>query len=137
MMLAVTRRGAAASPPWGALFLGAGVMGVVAVGLLRLDHIPFSVCFFKALSGLPCPTCGTTRALGRLFSLDVAGAFAMNPLAALSAIGVALWGLAELALLPVKRTLSFEPTPGAARALRIAAVAAILANWVFLLAAGR
>jgi Protein of unknown function (DUF2752) len=127
----------AVAPPWGLLLCGVGALGCAAVGLLHLDHLPFSVCMFKALTGLPCPTCGTTRAFARLFALDPTGALAMNPLAVVLAAFVALWGLAELALVPSGRSVDFEASPRLARALRIAAVTAAVVNWAYLIAAGR
>ncbi|PIU19970.1 MAG: hypothetical protein COT18_04715 [Elusimicrobia bacterium CG08_land_8_20_14_0_20_59_10] len=38
------------------------------------------LCFFRALTGLPCPGCGMTHAFLALGRLDFAGAFAHNPL---------------------------------------------------------
>ncbi|PYQ15275.1 MAG: DUF2752 domain-containing protein, partial [Acidobacteria bacterium] len=67
--------------PLGAILGGIALLGTAAVGLLRLDHLPFTVCYLKALSGLPCPTCGSTRAAGCLAHGDLLGAFGMNPLA--------------------------------------------------------
>ena len=72
--------------PLGAVFGTIGALGAAAVGLLGLDRLPFSVCLFKALTGLPCPTCGSTRALGRLVHFDLAGALAMNPLATVALV---------------------------------------------------
>lgn len=137
MTTAVKLRGLAGTPPLGALFLGVGLLGVATVGLLHLDRLPFTVCFFKMMTGVPCPACGSTRALGRLFTLDVAGALAMNPLATLAALALFAWGLLDLALLPARRALSLEVSDTAARTLRVAAVAAIVLNWAFLIAAGR
>lgn len=39
------------------------------------------LCPFKALTGLPCPGCGMTHAFLALGRLDLAGAWAANPLA--------------------------------------------------------
>src|SRR5213594_4204761 len=39
----------------------------------------FPVCPFRALTGLTCPGCGSTRGLHRLLHGDVVGAFKLNP----------------------------------------------------------
>ena len=39
-----------------------------------------TLCLFKAVTGLPCPGCGMTRAFLALGRLDLAGACAQNPL---------------------------------------------------------
>lgn len=124
-------------PPLGLIFAAIGALAALVVGLLRLDRLPVPLCYVKALSGMPCPTCGSTRALGRLFDADLAGAFAMNPLAALLALGLLLWGAADLALLRRGRALAVELEPPLGRWLRIAAILAILANWAYLVASGR
>ena len=128
---------ARAGPPLGLIFAAIGLVGTLVVGLLHLDRLPFALCYLKLLTGLPCPTCGSTRALGRLFALDVPGALLMNPATTLAAFAIALWAAADLALLPQKRALGVELSPRAGRALRIAVVVAVVANWAFLLAAGR
>lgn len=127
----------AGRPPLGAIFAATAVVGVAAVGLLRLDRLPWSLCYFKALTGCACPTCGTTRALGRLFAFDLPGALAMNPLATAGALLIALWGLGDLALLPRGRAVSIELSPAVGRVARVAAVALVLANWAYLLVNGR
>lgn len=129
----LARRG----PPLGLVFGATGVLATLAVGLLHLDRLPVALCYLKVFSGLPCPTCGSTRALGRLFALDLGGAVAMNPLAALGALLIAFWAAADLALLPQGRALALEVSPRAGRALRAVAIAAALLNWIYLLAAGR
>lgn len=127
----------AGRPPLGACFAAAGLVGVALVGLLHLDRLPLSVCFLKFATGCPCPTCGATRAVGRLFARDPAGALAMNPLVTALAFAVALWGLADLMLWPWGRALSLELSPGMGRLARFAAVALVLANWAYLVAVGR
>ncbi|HLA79352.1 MAG TPA: DUF2752 domain-containing protein [Vicinamibacteria bacterium] len=127
----------AGATPLGAIFAAIGVAGAMAVGWLHLDHLPFTVCSLKALTGIPCFSCGGTRALGRLFAFDLGGALAMNPLMTLGGLGIAIWGLADLALLPWGRAVRVQVPPMVARVLRIAIVVALVLNWVFLVVAGR
>ncbi len=123
--------------PLGAILAGMGVLAAVAVGLLHLDALPITVCFFKLATGFPCATCGTTRALGRLFHGDVAGAFGMNPLAAAGALALLPWAAADLLLMTRRKALRLELGPAGARAARVALVAAVVVNWAYLVAAGR
>ena len=123
--------------PLGAIFLAIVVAGAAAVAVLHLDRLPIVFCVFRAATGIPCMTCGATRAAGLLATGDVAGAFAMNPLATLAAFALVPWGLADLALLPRGRALSLELAPPAAWAVRGLAIAAVMGNWAYLIAAGR
>ncbi len=116
----------------------AGVAAAFGVRLLHLDRLGFPLCMFKALTGIPCMTCGSTRALGLLAYGDAVAAFAMNPLVAASAAVLSLLAVADLAGYASRgRVLSFSASPGAARALRILVPVALLLNWIYLIAAGR
>jgi hypothetical protein len=127
----------AGAPPLGAIFGAIGLLAAAAVWLLRLDRLPLTFCLFKGFTGLPCPTCGSTRALGHLFALDFGGAFRMNPFTTLAALVIAAWALADLALLPRRQALGLEVSPRLAFALRVGALCLFVANWVYLVAAGR
>jgi hypothetical protein len=123
--------------PLGAIFGTIGALGGAAVGLLGLDRLPFTVCLFKSLTGLPCPTCGSTRAVGRLVHVDLAGAIAMNPLATVVIAIVALWSFCDFWLLTRGRALDVEVGRPLGRIVRVLALAAVGANWLYLIAAGR
>ena len=130
------------SAPAGRLPLGA-ILGAIAatggalVGLLRLDHLPFTVCLFKAITGQPCPTCGSTRAAGCLARGDVAGALVMNPLTTVALFGLLAWAIADLVLLTRGRAVDLNVSPRLGHLLRVAVVVALAVNWAFLIAAHR
>ena len=92
-------------------------------------------CPFHALTGVPCPGCGTTRAALALARGDVPAAFGWNPLAA----AAFLFGGAACLLAPWW-VVAGRPLPSLARVLswraRIALVAALAANWAWLIARG-
>ncbi|MGH4123432.1 MAG: DUF2752 domain-containing protein [Clostridium sp.] len=39
-----------------------------------------TICFIRGILGIPCPSCGMTRAYKLLFKGDLVGAFHMHPL---------------------------------------------------------
>ncbi len=123
--------------PVGAAVTAALLVAIPLIGFLHLDHLGFTTCAFKAATGLPCGTCGTTRALGRLSRGDVAGAFAMNPLAMAAAAAFAAWAIADLVLRRARRSLRIEASRAEWRLLAAAAAAAFVANWAYLIAVGR
>jgi hypothetical protein len=92
-------------------------------------------CVFRSLTGIPCPTCGTTRAAAAFLDGHLITAFAANPLAAaaglLFVVGAPLAALWALARWPVP--VLPKPLP---RWFRIAAVAIILANWAYIITVG-
>ena len=84
--------------------------------------------------GVPCLTCGSTRALLALARFDVGQALSWNPLAAAAAILLVLGGIGALgAALAGRGVEAPRPSP----ALRAAVALAVAANWAFLVAAGR
>ena len=120
------------------LVLGlAGAVAAIAVTALHLDRLGFSVCAFKRLTGLPCATCGSTRALAYLAHLDVGGAFSMNPLAVLLVVLVAAWCFADVILLLRGRVLSLDLSAGELRLVQISLLVALAGNWAYLVAVGR
>ena len=89
-------------------------------------------CIFRSLTGIPCPTCGTTRAATAFLSGDLSGAFIANPLAALAGVvfvvGGIVAGIWAIARWPVPRTENPFPLW-----LRISLVGTIAANWAYLI----
>jgi 1,6-anhydro-N-acetylmuramate kinase len=86
------------------------------------------VCPFKRLTGLPCLSCGTTRAALALLRGDLAVAFHFNPLA--TALGAAFAAGGVLA--PVWALLRWpvpDALPAATPVRRGLGIALLLAAW--------
>jgi hypothetical protein len=119
------------------LTVGGASLCLLAIALAT-PGIQLPLCVFKILTGIPCPTCGLTRAVIALSRGDLGRALSMNPLAAVAgvaAIGYLVYAAAVLVLrLPRLRPLV---TPLDARILRIAAVTLVAGNWLWLIATGR
>lgn len=115
--------------------------GAVAVALTALAPLGERLtaglpdCVFRALAGLPCLTCGATRAALALAQLDPVAALSLNPLATLGWLvlvgGGWIAGLAALAGRPLS-----EPALRLSAWQRLGVVAVLLGNWAYLIAAG-
>ena len=112
----------------------AGVMGLLVARFVPVARLPFWRCVLREHTGWPCPGCGLTRAAEGLAHLRLGFAFESNPLGAL--VGCLLAGAAMLGFLqwvfrlplPVPRLSASE-----ARAGRAMVVAALLANYAFVI----
>ena len=65
--------------------LGALLLIGALISVLHL--LGARICLFRRLTGLPCLTCGTSRAFAALLRGDLADAFSIQPLAVSCAVG--------------------------------------------------
>ncbi len=116
---------------WGAAAASTAALAVSFRGCAATALTLLPPCPVKSVTGLPCPACGSGRASAALAAFDLPSAFASNPLFTLAALAFLLGGLvaAVLALggrgVPEPRTLAVP--------VRAAVVAAVAANWLWLL----
>ena len=122
-----------------ALFVLPLTSAVFAVSALwRPSELPGVVlCPFRALTGLPCPGCGMTRAFCSLGHGDLQGAFGYNALAPfVFAAALLLWAHALATVLKLERSRAalerLKPTQRAAGVM----LAVTFAWWVVRLCAG-
>ena len=116
---------------WGSV-LGASAL----IGSLWLHAgLPTPLCPLHAVAGLPCPTCGSTRAASALVHGDLAAAVAWNPLMTLVMIGVALYVLyaAVVVIGNIPRLRWTSPSRSESRGIRIGVILLIAINWCYLI----
>ncbi len=117
-----------------ALLWGVAAAAAVALRPFWLALAPLlPACPMRAATGVPCPTCGTTRTAVALLSGDFPAALLANPLAAVVAVGFVVGGA-----LAVIWVCARGPAPVLSQrispALRAAIVAVLLANWAWVIA---
>ena len=109
---------------------------VAATSFLVARFVPVlafhSECPFRALTGLPCASCGMTHAFVALARGDAGGAWSASPLGALLAGGAWLYAILDLGRVAVG--LPWPSLPQRARrALAVAALSAAALNWAWML----
>lgn len=109
-----------------ALLLIAGLLGF-------LHWRGESVCLFHRLTGLPCLTCGSTRAACALLSGDWRGALRVQPLAVVfGGLASVVFGAYSVCLLFLGRVPTLRMTPGERCAGVGILVALAVLNWFYL-----
>ena len=116
-----------------ALSVLAAAGGFTAAWLML--RLPTPHCVFHAITGLPCLTCGGTRAMRSLLAGDIRAAFEWNPLVFLSIAAAGFFmiyaAIVTAFRLPRIRVTAFTSREG--NALRIALGLAAAANWIYLI----
>jgi Protein of unknown function (DUF2752) len=120
---------------WGVVAMLCLAMAPLASLAAPIAEAKVFSCPVKVATGLPCPTCGGTRATLALARLSPREALAANPAVTLGWLAVVLGGLVAMPL-----AFTGRPLPTLPRRLpvsvRLAAVALVVANWVYLYKAG-
>lgn len=116
---------------WGSA-LGASALFAVA---WLISDVPTPLCPLHALTGIPCPTCGMTRATNALLYGDFAGALKWNPLLTLVLAGTAIYILyaAVVVIGKLPRLRWTPPSRSESRWIRIGVILLLAANWAYLI----
>ena len=119
-------------PEWFALL---GLASFLAARFLPVLHTGLA-CPFRAVTGLPCATCGMTHAFVALAAGRLGDALAASPAGAL--LAVAAWLYAPLALGRAALGLPWPVLPERAwRGLAVSGAGAIAINWAWMLLSAR
>jgi hypothetical protein len=103
----------------------------LAAAWLRLG-LPIPACAFREWTGIPCPTCGTTRLVASVLSGDLPGAFVRNPLVFCALAAAALFAaVSTTCRLLGLRVPRIELRARERLALRVLAAFALAAGWAW------
>jgi hypothetical protein len=106
-------------------------------GAIWLDlGFPTLRCPFLAVTGYPCLTCGATRCAIAFAHGNFSGAWLWNPLALVALCFVVVFDVYAAIVLIARspRLLLVDWTRPEKNAVRIAVVALVVLNWIYLLA---
>jgi len=119
----------------------ADLWAVAALGAIALVPLwqPFSsalpLCPLRTLTGLPCPTCGATRAAEAMLGGHFLDAVLYNPLVTLAALAFLVVGLAAPVWTRVVDRLPDLPSAPPVFA-RLAMAAGLVGNWAYVISRG-
>lgn len=113
------------------LFLGVwGLMVLVTRILGHYYGISPDLCLFHRLTGLSCPTCGTTRGLLALARGDWRASFLWNPM---TMVGGWVLAVVLTARVFTGRMVDIELTPLERRVFGILGLLILVVNWAWLI----
>jgi len=119
------------------LWLLISVSTFLALSLWLSAGLATPRCAFRAITGLPCPTCGATRSAWQFLHGHFLTSLRFNPLAFLAYCGIAIFDLYAIAVLiartPRLRLSNF--TRFEKLVVRILVIALLSGNWLYLVVA--
>jgi hypothetical protein len=96
----------------------------------------FKPCAFKDYTGIPCPTCGWTRAFVHVAHLRIGAALRVQPFGALFAMLLHLAAACCVVLLVLRRSPREILARLPWRAVGLGALALFLAGWAYVVLSG-
>lgn len=118
------------------LTVGAAITGFAWLGLAVHSGEQVSVCLIRSASGVPCPSCGSTRAVLSLMEGDLMQALWWNPLGLLLAVVMCIlppWLAVDV--MSGRKTMwqFFQRVEQivSRKAVAIPLIVATLANWIW------
>lgn len=124
-----------------ALIVGSGWLAYEMQYAHAIDESHSSVCFIKNTTGIPCPSCGSTRSILSLWNGNISEALYYNPLGIIIAILMVitpLWLLYDLLLRKQSLYSFFRQTEQILnkKIIAIPLIFLLIAIWIFNIAKG-
>jgi len=121
-------------PGWAMVLIGgSAALAVHYLGPL-LSMLP--PCIFHTLTGMPCPTCGSTRAFAALVDGKLFAALRLQPLFVIGCLIAIGFGARAVTARITGARITIALTERDRFLIRWTLIAAVLINWVYLLSAG-
>jgi hypothetical protein len=118
---------------FGIIYGTIALLALIAARVLPVQQI-LPPCPFRAVTGIPCPSCGSTRSLVHLANGDIAGSLILNPLFSLAMITALFLLFACSARLLFNRSrITLTHTRREGTVLRAGMAGIFLANWCYLI----
>ncbi len=117
------------------IWLSVSVSSLSAAALWLALGLPWPVCLFHQLTGLPCLTCGMTRCGIQFFHGHFLAALQWNPFVfavLCSVIGFDVYALATVVARTPRLRMHLS-TQRAKTLLRVSVISALALNWTYLL----
>lgn len=123
---------------WRQIAGGGGLLLLFMLALMGIKKMQallpaLPACWFHRLSGLPCPTCGATRATLAFAHGHWLAALQWNPLITLTYAAIILGGMMMILLALSNRRLHGPRLDAVLTKARWWLLAAVTANWCYLL----
>ena len=117
---------------------GVALTVIIWVGLVGLHELlvtsrapdDHTACLVRAVTGVPCPTCGSTRSVLAIGKGDIAGAFMANPLVFVGGIVLLTLGTLQMGF---ARRVELHLSTGMRRAAWAVAVLLFIGNWAYVI----
>ena len=124
--------------PPGTVPVGAVLMSLLfalPMGAYLIDQgtLSMGTCAMKQLAGIPCLSCGSTRATFALLSGSLFDALRLQPLMITIYLSIAAWGLASLGTFLADRKLILDLTSREDLIFKISLITLPLLNWAYLI----
>ena len=118
---------------FGIIYGTIALLALIAARVLPVQKI-IPPCPFRAVTGIPCPSCGSTRSLVHLANGDIAGSLILNPLFSLAMItALFLFFACSVRLLFNRSRITLTHTRREGTVLRAGMAGIFLANWSYLI----
>lgn len=127
--------------PRGTIPVGAVLMALLfalpmGAFLVQSETIDLGTCSMKAFVGIPCLSCGSTRATMTLLAGDLIKALKLQPLMISIYFSITIWGLMSFYTFLKNRKLVLDLTKREDLIFKISLVTLPLLNWAYLIATG-